>query len=57
MQIIITYSMVVPLQPVEKCPSMKMPVGKSTLPLKVAWLNSYKKVVDDIDIAVGRVVV
>ena len=29
---------------------MKMPVGKFTLPLKVGWLNSYEKVVDDIDI-------
>ena len=50
MRIVITHSIVVPLQPAEKCPSMKMPVGKFTLPLKVGWLNSYEKVVDDIDI-------
>jgi len=45
--------MVVPLEPAEKCPSMKTPVGKFTFPLKVAWLNSYEKVVDDIDVVVG----
>ena len=56
MRTIIAYSMVVPLQPAEKCPSMKRPVGKFTLPLKVAWLNSYEKVVDDIDMDVGWVV-
>ena len=44
--------MVVPLHPAEKRPSMKMPVGKFTLPLKVAWLNSYEKAVDDMDIVV-----
>jgi hypothetical protein len=55
-QIIITYSMVVPLQPAEKWLSMKMPVGKFTLPLKVAWLNSYEKVVDDINTVVVWVV-
>ena len=55
MRIIITHSMVVPLQPTEKCPSMKTPVGKFTLPLKVAWLNSYEKVVDDISMVVGWV--
>ena len=43
-----TYSMVVPLEPAENWPSMKMPVGKLTLPLKASWLNSYEKVVDDI---------
>ena len=47
---IITHSMVVPLQPAEKSPLIKTPVGKFTLPLKAAWLNSYEKVVDDITV-------
>jgi hypothetical protein len=54
---IITHSMVAPLQLAEKCPSMKTPVGKFILPLKVAWLNSYEKVVDDINMVVGWLVV
>ena len=52
MQSIATYSMVVPLEPAENWPSMKMPVGKFTLPLKASWLNSYDKVVDDIVVTV-----
>ena len=56
MRVMITYSMVVPLEPAEKCPSMKTPVGKFTLPLKVVWLNSCEKVVDDINIVAGWVV-
>jgi hypothetical protein len=40
--------MVVPLEPAEKWPLMKTPVGNFTLPLKVEWSNSYEKVVDDI---------
>lgn len=32
---------------------MKTPVGKFTLPLKLALLNSYEKVVDDISIGLG----
>lgn len=35
---------------------MKTPVEKFTLALKVAWLNSCEKVVDDIDTVVGWVV-
>jgi hypothetical protein len=40
--------MVVLLEPAENCPSIKMPVGKFTLPLWVSWSNSYEKVVVDI---------
>ena len=43
--------MVVLLEPAENWPSMKMPVGKVTLPLKVSWLNSCEKIV--VDIVVG----
>ena len=40
-----TYSIVVLLEPAENSPSMKVPVGKFTLPLKVSKSNSKEKVV------------